>query len=124
MPYISQDKRDVLDPVIEQLHQTLVDLEIDDDQNNMEGNINYSITRLLMMVYGDRDTTRYAQINDALGVLDAVSKEYYRIVAAPYEDQKRFENGDVVRFRTEPEVVDTITLIVPDEAMEQLQDEQ
>jgi len=123
MPYIKQDKRDVLDPAIEQLHQTLVDMEIDDDQNNMEGNINYAVTRLLMMVYGDRDSTRYTQINDALGVLDAISKEYYRIVAAPYEDQKRFENGDVTRFRTEPEVVGAVNLEVPGEILEQLQND-
>lgn len=99
MPYITQDKRDKLDPVVEQLHQILTDLHDNDISDNMEGNINYTITRLLMMVYGDRDSTRYAQVNNALGVLDAVSKEYYRKVAAPYEDQKEFENGPVVRFR-------------------------
>lgn len=123
MPYIKQDKRDMLDPVIEQLHQTLVDLQLDDDMNNMEGNINYTITRLLMMVYGDRNSTRYAQINDALGVIDAVGKEYYRVVAAPYEDQKRFENGEVVRFRTNPEVVGEVDIEVPEQVLEQLQDD-
>lgn len=108
MPYIVNEKREVLDLVVDTLHQTLVDLQMDDEMNNMEGNINYVITRLLMMVYGDRDTTNYSQINDAMGVLESVKSEYYRKVAAPYEDQKAFENGDVVRFRTPGEIVGTI----------------
>ena len=98
MPYISKEKRAVLDPVIDELHRTLVDLQMDDELNNMEGNINYTFTRLLMMVYGDRNSTRYSQINDAMGVLSSVQAEYYRKVAAPYEDQKSFENGEVERF--------------------------
>jgi hypothetical protein len=124
MPYIKQDKRDVLDPVIEQLHTTLVDMEVDDDQNNMEGNLNYAITRLLMMVYGDRNSTRYAQINDAIGVLECIKQEYYRKVAAAYEDQKAFENGDVPRFKNTPEVVGAVNLEVPSEVMQQLTNDQ
>lgn len=113
MPYIKEEKRDILDPVIDKLHRTLVDLEMDDDMNNMEGNLNYTITRLLMMVYGDRNSTNYSQINDAMGVLGSVKSEYYRKVAAPYEDQKAFENGDVVRFRSAGEVVGVVDVEVP-----------
>ena len=104
MPYIKQEKRDVLDPFIDGLHHALVELEMDDDRNVMQGNINYVLTRLLMMVYGDSTSTNYDQINEALGILSAVDKEFYRIVAAPYEEQKKFENGEIVRFRTEAEV--------------------
>lgn len=111
MPYISQDKRHVLDPVIDDLHRSLVELEMDDEMNNMEGNVNYIFSRLLLMVYGDRDSTRYAQINDAMGVLASVQAEYYRKVAAPYEDQKAFENGDVVRFRSEPEIITPVEVV-------------
>jgi hypothetical protein len=95
MPYIAQEKRDVLDPMIEALLAKLAELEIDDDENNMEGNINYTFTRLLMMVYGDKNSTRYSNVNDAMGILASVQAEYYRKVAAPYEDQKEFENGEV-----------------------------
>lgn len=112
MPYIAQDKRDILDPIIEQLHSTLVDLELDDESNNTEGNINYAVTRLLMMVYGQSDSTRYSQINDAIGMLECIKQEYYRKVAAPYEDQKEFENGAVRRFVHDPEVVGTIDIVV------------
>jgi hypothetical protein len=91
MPYIKQDKRDILDPVIDELMVALVNLEIDDPMNNMEGNINYVFTRLLKKCYGDS----YAELNDALGVLSAVQLEFYRRVAVPYEDQKIYDNGDV-----------------------------
>lgn len=113
MPYIRDEKRMTLDPVIDELHRTLVELEMDDEMNNMEGNINYTFTRLLMMVYGDRSSTNYSQINDAMGVLNSVTAEYYRKVAAPYEDQKAFENGDVVRFSTPGEVVGLVDVEVP-----------
>lgn len=95
MPYIVKEKREVLDPAIEQLRQAIVRLELDNDDgmNNTEGNLNYAITTLLMTVYGDRNNTRYKQINDAIGVLGCITQEYYRKVAAPYEDQKEFENG-------------------------------
>jgi len=91
MPYIIQEKRDRLDPIIDQLHQELVSLECDDPSNNTEGNLNYLITRLLRKVYG----TSYREINDAVGMLNCVILEHYRTVAGPYETQKCFENGDV-----------------------------
>lgn len=91
MPYITQIKRGELDKAVDNLHKVLVDLELDDDTNNMEGNLNYSITRLLRTCYGKS----YGEINDAIGVLQCIMMEHYRTVAAPYEDQKKFENGDV-----------------------------
>jgi hypothetical protein len=99
MPYIKQEKRDVLDPSIDALHRLLVDLELDDDANNMEGNINYIFTRILRKCYGNS----YAEINDAMGILNSVTHEFYRVVAAPYENQKQFENGDVETGEPTPE---------------------
>ncbi len=91
MPYIVQEKRDMLDPAINELHHLLVNLEIDDDINNMEGNLNYIITRLIRMCYGKS----YGDVNDVMGMLTCVMMEHYRTTAAPYEDQKRFDNGEV-----------------------------
>ena len=39
--------------------------------------------------------TRYAHLNEAIGVLECAKLELYRRVAAPYEDGKRAETGDV-----------------------------
>ena len=91
MPYIVKEKRHVLDPHIDNLHRELVGLESDDPMNNMEGNLNYIITALLRKVYGKS----YAEINAAIGMLECCKLEHYRTVAAPYEDQKKFDNGDV-----------------------------
>jgi hypothetical protein len=37
----------------------------------------------------------YQAINDCLGALEGAKLELYRRVAAPYEDRKIQENGDV-----------------------------
>lgn len=95
MPYIIEQKRQQLDSAIDQLHRELVNLELDDENNNMEGNLNYIVTRLLMMVYGNWQSINYAAVNSALGVLEAVKQEFYRKIAAPYENQKEFDNGPV-----------------------------
>lgn len=91
MPYIVQDKRNHLDPHIDALLNALRELESDDPANSHAGNLNYAITRLLRGSY----SPRYAEINDAVGVLECVKQEFYRKFAAPYEDQKEFENGPV-----------------------------
>ena len=92
MPYIVKSKRDLLDSTIEQLHKLLVDLELDDPQNNFEGAMNYTITKLITMCY---TTPSYREVNDVVGLLECVKQEYYRKVAANYENQKEFENGPV-----------------------------
>lgn len=91
MPYIAQEKRDHLDPHITSLINALRELESDDPANTHSGNLNYVITRLLRASYA----RRYADINEAIGVLECAKLELYRRLAAPYEDQKAFENGDV-----------------------------
>lgn len=111
MPYIHPDKRSVLDPEIDSLFRALGDLDFDDENNNTEGNINYIITRLLMLVYGDKEGTRYSHINDAMGVLACVQAEFYRKIAAPYEDLKEEENGEVKRHDTPPEVVGVVEVV-------------
>lgn len=58
------------------------------------GELNYAITRLLVE-YVEAAGLRYVTINDVLGALEGAKAEFYRRVAAPYEDQKIKENGDV-----------------------------
>lgn len=88
-------------PYIEQSQRRLVSLLVDMLANNIEllpelrekrdGVLNFIISRLLYKLY----KINYTEINAALGVLDAVSKEYYRRVATPYENSKMIQNGDV-----------------------------
>lgn len=93
MPYIKQERRDVLDPAIMEVFTLLINLQLDDESNNMEENLNYIFTKLLKQCYGDSD----GEINDALGVLSAVQLEFFRRVAVPIYDQKIYDNGDVDR---------------------------
>lgn len=63
------------------------------------GELNYAVT-LLVDAYltraAERDgRTRYAHLNEVIGVLECAKLELYRRVAAPYEDNKIDENGDV-----------------------------
>jgi hypothetical protein len=91
MPYITQNKRAVLDPVIDQLLNELRGLESDDPTNTHCGNLNYVFTQLLQRSY----IQKYAELNEAIGVLECTKLELYRRYAAPYENQKITDNGDV-----------------------------
>jgi uncharacterized protein (UPF0297 family) len=95
MPYIAQSQRPALDAAVDELVEALVKQKLDDETASHEGMLNYAITRLLMKVYGQADSTRYAQINNAVGMLECCKLELYRKVAAPYEDQKEHDNGAV-----------------------------
>jgi hypothetical protein len=62
------------------------------------GELNYSITKLLNQYLERRDTPRYGDWNEVIGVLECAKLEIYRRSIAPYEDRKARENGDVYRF--------------------------
>lgn len=91
MPYIKTEKRHVLNPAIEEIVNVLRELESDDPSNSMAGNLNYIFTMLLRAV----TSTKYDEINEAIGVLECCKLELYRKLAAPYEDQKEYEAGPV-----------------------------
>lgn len=58
------------------------------------GELNYQITNMVK-AYMETKGLNYQTINDILGALDGASKEFYRRVAAPYEDLAIERNGDV-----------------------------
>jgi len=80
MPYISQQDR--------------VDLFNGVRKPANSGELNFMITRLLIDYIEDHGL-RYANINGCLGALSGATQEFYRRVAAPYEDTKIKANGDV-----------------------------
>jgi hypothetical protein len=84
MPYIDNEQRDNIDPLIEQLRDVL---------SNM-GDLNYTITRLCDAYLTTEEGIRYSRLNDLIGALECAKLELYRRVAAPYEDKKARENGD------------------------------
>ncbi len=58
------------------------------------GNLNFAITTLLH-AYVKRHGLRYQHVNAVIGVMHCAAMEFYRRVAAPYEDEKISENWDV-----------------------------
>ena len=84
MPYIRPIEREPLDKFIDDMTEYFTHV----------GQLNYIITRLChnwILKFGKR----YVQINAVVGVLGCVIQELYRVVAAPYEDEKIVENGTI-----------------------------
>jgi hypothetical protein len=84
MPYIVDKERPEID---EAIVQALTKIET-------PGQLNYAITQLCWL-YTQIKGVRYTTINEVVGVMGCAKMEYYRRVAAPYEDTKIKENGDV-----------------------------
>ncbi len=82
MPYITADARARLDK---------------GGKPETPGELNYAITRLVDDYLIQKGGIRYAHVNEVIGALECAKLELYRRVAAPYENQKLNETGDVYR---------------------------
>ena len=80
MPYIKKERR-------REFHRTL-------GAAQDVGELNYQIT-CLVDNFISRKELKYSEINSVIGVLECAKMELYRRIAAPYEDKKCKENGDV-----------------------------
>jgi hypothetical protein len=87
MPYIKKEERQELDKLL----QPLIDFLKTKGTEEVDGQINYTFTRVLTSLY----KPRYFNYNRAMGVLECIKQEFYRRAVAPYEDKKKEENGDV-----------------------------
>jgi hypothetical protein len=92
MPYIAPINRNQVDPAIDELVRILGENRTPDELLAVAGVMNYAISRLITEVSGD---ISYGKCCILTGVLQNVSQEYYRRAAAPYEDRKATENGDL-----------------------------
>lgn len=81
MPYVKESRRPLLYPIADVVPENA-------------GELNYQVTQLALQ-YLSKHGTSYQTLNDVRGALVNASDEFYRRVAAPYEDQKIKENGDV-----------------------------
>ena len=61
------------------------------------GELNFAITVLVDSYLQEKGGIRYSHLNEVIGAIDCAKLELYRRVAAPYEDKKIAENGDVYR---------------------------
>lgn len=83
MPYIPADKRPDLTPVATRYADNA-------------GELNYQIT-CLIKEYLKGMGKSYQTLNDIMGALEGAKLELYRRLAAPYEDQKIKDHGDVYK---------------------------
>jgi hypothetical protein len=89
MPYIKPEDRELL---VTRLWNNEVEIGVT-AMPDTPGELNYCITELIRSYYNNKPG--YQSINDIVGALEGAKLEFYRRVAAPYEDQKIKENGDV-----------------------------
>jgi hypothetical protein len=97
MPYVKPQLRTALDPAIGDLARAIVDAARDlPDETGYAGLLNYACTSVaIQVVEGRFGKIRYGTIATVTGVFKNVADEFYRRVAAPYEDRQIAENGDV-----------------------------
>jgi len=88
MPYIDQKSRKPLDDRLSSL------LAYIDFNGISGGDLNYLMTKLAN-AYLDKHGTSYSIIKDVIGTFECAKLEFYRRVAAGYEDKKISQNGDV-----------------------------
>lgn len=81
MPYIKDSMRWLMKPTAEGNSLTA-------------GELNYQISSVIWDFY-KRSDRGYTNVNEVVGALECAKLEFYRRVAAPYEDEKIKENGDV-----------------------------
>lgn len=88
------------------------------------GALNYLITSLVD-AYAFPAGVSYTRINEVIGVLECAKLELYRRIAAPYEDKKCRENGDVYTFESRDAAVPSNTRVGEDgkPIPQQLQDD-
>lgn len=83
MPYIKDENRAKFDAII-------------NVRPTNAGELNYVITSLAVQYMHDTGLN-YSKINEVMGVFACAQQEFYRRVAAPYEDTKVEQNGDVFK---------------------------
>lgn len=88
MPYIKPEDREKWEEIINKVVEKLKDIPIE----NLEGELNYLITSILVKTY----PPKYFNYNRSIGLLECIKQEFYRRVVGDYEDKKIKENGDVV----------------------------
>jgi hypothetical protein len=97
MPYIPPENRQELDGLIDQLAGRIVTLaQGRGDDGAFAGILNYTCTRLALKVARQQfGHLRYWLVALLTGTFKNIADEFYRRLAAPYEDGQAVRNGDV-----------------------------
>ena len=101
MPYISLNHRQALDPLIDKLALQIVrEAQVLEYDAAFAGLLNYTCTRLALKTVRHRfGAMRYWIIAILTGTFKNISDEFYRRIAAAYENRQMEKSGDVDMFR-------------------------
>ena len=97
MPYIPAEQRTACDGLIDELAGQIVRLARESgSEGAFAGLLNYTCTRLALQIVHRRfGSMRYWLIAILTGTFKNIADEFYRRLAAPYEDRQRAKSGDV-----------------------------
>ena len=90
MPYLKQERRQELYPLISKVVGE-IQAAVESGIGKRGGEVNFVICTLVDMLY-DRN---YTELSAAIGDVECAKLELYRRLLSNYEDQKILENGDV-----------------------------
>jgi len=97
MPYIPVEQRKACDGLIDELAGQIVRLARESGSDGaFAGLLNYACTRLALQIVRRRfGPLRYWLIAILSGTFKNIGDEFYRRLAAPYEDRQLAKSGDV-----------------------------
>ena len=93
MPYIQSSNRADIDRELELLIQRLKR----EPDELLDGLLNYAISRIVAGTL-EQAGWRYRRIARAIAAFETAKMEFYRRIAAPYEDQAIKINGDIPEY--------------------------
>ena len=101
MPYVKDEYRSALDPAIGEVARLIVDLaRSTPEESSFAGLLNYACSSIAIQVIEGRfGRVRYGAIATVTGVFKNIADEFYRRVAAPYEDRQIQTHGDLPLYR-------------------------
>lgn len=101
MPYISCNHRQALDPLIDKLALQIVhEAQVMGYDGAFAGLLNYTCTRLALKIVRQQfGAMRYWIIAILTGTFKNIADEFYRRIAAAYENRQIDKSGDVDMFR-------------------------
>ncbi len=97
MPYIPAEQRTACDALIDELAGQIVRLARESgSEGAFAGLLNYACTRLALQIVRRRfGRLRYWLIAILTGTFKNIADEFYRRLAAPYEERQMARSGDV-----------------------------
>jgi hypothetical protein len=96
MPYIAKEKRQLFDTELQALIEKV---KQNTTEENVEGTANYVISTFLAETMIPASGVRYKYINRIIGVLGAITLEFYRRIASGYEDKCIVNNDDIAAYQ-------------------------